>query len=440
MTDASSHTDQTPSGRAATHQGRYRLSIRRLLGAGLLLSVVVLFFSYQRIVDELTIRKIDNLLDNYQITEAKEIAQNIQPDRRSRVLLTAIKALRMADDLDSASGLLRSLESNQELADRVRTEQALIRTRLGKLGSPPVEIPRLLANPEMDSRDVCEAYVVGFRLNRSFDQAALLIQAWKRDWPEDPRPWFHEGLIKQMLTNWESAIDAYAEVLKRGIDWPLTHRQMGQCYSQIDDHPKAIAAFRVALKESATDVDSWIGLGNSLRAVGKQPEARAAFLKALEQDASHFLARLSIAEIDFDADRVESAATDLNALLAIWPEDSRALQLRCRIAGRKGDNDEAGEFRNQWRIADQTVQKVEEKVTVLADSPERVDLQIEIGLGLLHHYSRDMGRQYLIAALLMDPSQQEAKDGLALDEKRRQQIRDLPLPAPIQPVDSKAHP
>lgn len=430
------------SATASVRRGRYGFSIK----TGMLVAFAVLLplaaFYSPELLGWYQARKILALLDSVQLAEAKAYASSVAGDSKNPdVLLASVRAYRMSGDAAAAGELLKQSESLIADSDRIQKEALLNAACRGELNSPTTEIPRLLSDPDMDSRDVCESYVIGFRLNRSFHQASLLIEAWKKDWPQDPRPWFHVGLLNQTVAKWETALEAYEKASKRNADFPTLQRRLGQCLAQLEHHDSAIGHFRMAVQHDPTDLEAWLGLGESLQATGASEDARQAFMSALEIDSGDFGARIAIAEIDFLSNRVAMAESIVKDLLEIWPEDVRALYLQSQIASIQGQTELASKALERWKVADQAVLEFEALVPVLAEEPDRLDLQMQIGEGLLKHYSRHMGRQYLLAAVQMSASRPPTADSKAVDllrhdELQRAKLQALPLPR-LLPADSE---
>jgi superkiller protein 3 len=59
------------------------------------------------------------------------------------------------------------------------------------------------------------------------------------------------------------------------------HDNLGAVHANSQRQEQAVGHFRLALDANAMYTPAWINLGNTLKTLGRKPEAAAAFLKAL---------------------------------------------------------------------------------------------------------------------------------------------------------------
>lgn len=372
--------------------------------------------------------RLSGLLDDIRIDQAVALAQKYSASQNCpKVQLLSVRAYRQAGDLQASATLLSDSEGLIGDPDRVASEFSLINARKGRVAHEESKLARLLNDPEMDQRDVCEAFVIGFRLNRRFDEAAALINAWKSDWPADYRPDFHEGLMHQTLTEWAAAVSSYERAVSLHPQPQQTRLRLGECLNQLERSSEACEQFQIVASHDPENTEAWQGLATGLRQQGKNAESRSAYLRVLELDPGSFSARLAIAEIDVDEGALMDADQVITALLTVWPDDTRALYLMSRIAVLQGQDSRAQEILKRWKLADAAVQKMEDQIQELAKTPDNADLQVSIGLSMLRYYSRDLGRQYLLAALQISPNHQAAIQGMSEFESKRRQISRMPV-------------
>jgi len=346
-----------------------------------------------------------------------------------QVRLLSIQAYRQSGELQSAEQLLAASESLIAAPDRVRQERTLIQVRTGLLTSNnEAQLPRMLRDPDLDSRDVCEAFAVGFRLNRRFEQAALLLDAWKTDWPRDYRPYYHEGLMRQTMADWNSAIICYQKAIDLSPLADQCRVRLGECLNQTERGKEACEQFQIVTSRDLKNIEGWRGLAEGLQQQGQNASARNAHVNVLELEPGTYSARLAIAEIDFDNGDVVAAEENITKLATLWPDDTRTLYLQSRIAVSSGRHEESKKLQEAWETADLAVQQMEQEIQLLAKSPDNIDLQVSIGIAMLNHYSREMGRQYVAAALQVVPNHPRATAALADFETKRKQLKAIPIP------------
>lgn len=375
--------------------------------------------------------RLQALLDQGQVADAAQFAeQHFDQPGNSEICLLMAQALRMSDQLADSDRLLKRHETLIDSPTRVSQHLNLNRARRGQLSGVDVRLPALLRDPLLDERDVCEAFAIGFRLNRRFDEAAQLLDAWRRDWPQDYRPHYHEGLMRQTLTSWQKAIESYERALRLDPQARLCRQRLGECLNQLERGSEAARQFSLLTDSQPDDAAAWEGLANALKQTGDFPQARAAYLKVLELMPENFAARLAIAEIDLDTDDAESAATIASGLLDVWPEDVATLYVLSRAEAVRGNVDTSRQLADRWTTADQAVQEIERDIQRLAESVNDVDLQVSLGCRMLKHYSRDMGLQFIGVVLQIDPQHAVARDAFDDYQQRTESLRSIPVPKP----------
>ncbi|MEO2015974.1 MAG: tetratricopeptide repeat protein [Fuerstiella sp.] len=372
---------------------------------------------------------LSTLLNEIRLQEAVATAERYGASLDCpQVRLLSIQAYRQSGNLQAAERLLADSESLISAPDRVLQERTLIHVRMGRLSSGEALLPRLLRDPDLDERDVCEAFAIGFRLNRRFEEAALLLDAWKTDWPADYRPHYHEGLMRQALTDWDAAVTCYRTAIDLSPVADQCRVRLGECLNQIGRGEEACEQFRIVTSRDSTNIEAWRGLAEGLQQQGQHVSARIAHVHVLALDPGSFAARLAIAEIDFDEGDVAAAEKNIGELAAFWPDDTRTLYLQSRIAVSSGRHEESKKLQESWTVADLAVQQMEKEIQLLAKSPGNLDLQVSIGIAMLNHYSREMGRQYVAAALQIAPNHARASAALADFEARWKQLKMVPIP------------
>lgn len=419
-------TDKT-DGRGATSPARRRwivIFITCLVAAacGVWLAAGQMWFARYRLAA---------LLDEGRVEQAAILGREYA-DRpgNADVCLLIVRALRMTDDLVESDRMLDRHESLIDSPERIGEERSLNRARRGQLDGVDVRLPAFLRDPDLDERDVCEAFAIGLRLNRRFDEAAQLLDAWQRDWPDDYRPHYHEGLMRQTLTNWQKAIASYEIALQLDPTARDCRQRLGECLNQLERGQEAAEQFTILTESQPDDAMAWEGLANALKQTGDFGGARSACLRVLDLMPENFAARRAVAEIDLDTNDVESAAAIAASLLRVWPEDVATLYVLSRAEAVRGNADESRQLVERWTAADKAVQEIERDIQRLAESVNDVELQVSLGQRMLKHYSREMGIQFIGVVLQINPQHAAAREVFADYEQRTESLRSIPVPEP----------
>ena len=402
--------------------------LRLFVACGLvLLPLFVVYHFWGRC--QYVVYRLESLIQQVRISEAVELARKRHPNLGCpEVCLLAVRAHRMAGDVQAADRLLAEYESIIDSPLRISRERTLNKARRGQLNGVDSQLAALLRDPEMDSRDVSESFAVGFRLNRRLEEAAMLVEAWKQDWPTDYRPHYHEGLMRQTLTNWELAIVSYRTAIKLAPLAVDCRVRLGECLSQLHQDSEAVEQFKLVIERDPANQTALLGLANGLKQQGEFAAARKSFLKLLQLDPGSFASRLAIAQIDFENDDLDSAYQTAVSLSAIWPEDVATLYLLSQTQVALNETTESEKTLERWSAADGVVQQVEADIQVLATRANDIDLQVSIGARMMKHYSREMGHQFIGAALQIRPEHPDAASVLRDHLERQERVRSLPLP------------
>lgn len=359
--------------------------------------------------------RIETLLFTEHFPEAESLVVEFldaHPGHTDAKLLLA-RVLRAKGEQFKATRILDELQSQDPSCGQYADELILIQARSGQIEEAEPHLARLLTESDLDPRDICETFVIGYRINYRLDEAAALLEAWQEDWPDDFRPFVHRGIMAQMVARWPLAIDEFLSALEHG-DWRAgTHLKLGQCYLEVNDNQAAEQQFQACIEAEPKSIDGYLGLAKSLEKLSREDDAISAYQEAIGLDPNSFEARLGISQLKLNQGKAAEARHDLKQLLLEWPEDRKALYQYSQALSTLGENKEAKEVLEAWSNVDKEIQRMEKMVTQLKDHPQNVEQRTEIGILLLKHYSRSMGTQYLQSVLIHSPDHQLANATLA---------------------------
>lgn len=359
--------------------------------------------------------QIGNLASQLKFAEALEAA-----DRLNRLAPGQPESLLLLCRLQRQSGQPRAaLQTISKLADagvpelRIQAERRLTAARLGDLESSEPFLSQLLTNDELDSRDVCEAFVIGYRTRYHMREAMALIDVWQNDFPQDYRPAAHRGMVAQMETNWAEAVAAYDQAVELGDRRTETLIRLGLCCLEINNSEQALTAFRLCAGFDPQSADAQLGIGDALSRSGQPDEAFLAYQRCLVLDPWRVEARLAVAKTLLDRRDLNAALTELELLVTAWPEDSAILFQYSQVLSALGRKADAEAAAARWKQADQEVSVMEGLLTDLRSQPHNTALRSRIGVLMIKHYSRSMAVPFLESVLADDPSDQNARESLA---------------------------
>lgn len=404
---------------ASTVQSRSGLSGKRRYGiAGLLVLVVVcvLFVVVKRPLQAVYLRSAARqLASETRIADALATAEHLQQiaphDPETLMLLCRLQ--RQTGQLREALETIRRLREAGVSESRIQDERRLTAARSGDLESSERFLPQLLTSTEADPRDVCEAFVIGYRTRFRLSESRALCELWQQDFPKDFRPAAHRGMIEQMETHWGAAVSEYQKAVELGDQRAETLIRLGLCCLEINEPARALESFRLCAELYPKSADAQRGVADALSRSGRAAEACDAYRKCLSLDPYNFDASLGAATILIDRGQPDQALLQLESLVRDWPEDAPALfqySQALRAVDRLSDAEDAAA---RWQKADQQVQTMEKLLTTLQSDPGDFALRSRIGVLMMKHYSRTMAVPFLESVLLDNPSDQNATEALA---------------------------
>lgn len=229
--------------------------------------------------------------------------------------------------LAETSGDLQTAGERYTLAQRKDPESVQVLLRLGlvqlRLDKTSDALASFEAASRLDKSDPRSRFLLGVlytnmeRFEEASDQYAQILTY-------DPQ---HLGALSQLADLYilqerlQEGLDVYERLLKERPDSPVAHFNAGVLYAKSQQWDEAVRHMGQAVELDPSYLEARLGLAVSLELAGKPDEARAEFVKVLEQEPVntqliHYLARLSYRLGD-----LEGAAQWLTRYLSFQPRD-----------------------------------------------------------------------------------------------------------------------
>jgi len=295
---------------------------------------------------------------------------------------------------------------------KLQREWWLMMAQAGQLLQVEHRLAGLLSEADQDGPEICEAFVNGYCLNLRFREALMLIAAWEADWPESAEPHYQRGNLWFSRSVWRDAEQAFRQTLVIEDRFDARHK-LAQCLLQQHRTDQAESEFRVCLSSRPQHIPSLIGLGNCLTGSMRLDEARGLFKQVVALDADHFEARRVLGQLALSDNQPRDALRWLQPLADKWPEDWSIAYLTAQAFRDTGEQDEASRRFEMMRRAEASLDRLEELVEQIEQTPLDVEKRYQIGDMVLRFRSRKEGVAWLKSALLIDPTHQPARHALA---------------------------
>jgi tetratricopeptide (TPR) repeat protein len=295
---------------------------------------------------------------------------------------------------------------------QLEREQWLALAQSGQLRDVESKLPRLLANPQEDGPEICEAFVNGYFLNYRMNEAARLLDAWIADFPRDPEPLVIRGKIRSTSQFYKDAEQDFraAWSLKRTF-WPAALELADTLILEHEFDP-ALEIYRRAAAIPAHSARARIGEIKCLRLLQRLEQARGSAQRLLEEAPDSREALLELGLVDLEDGEYAAATPILKKALAFNPRSLVVRQALARALRGMGDVAGAREQAAYLEQAQSALQRADQLSIKVADEPDNAELRYEIGKIYLQYAVPERGVNWLKSALNCDPGHQAARTAL----------------------------
>jgi tetratricopeptide (TPR) repeat protein len=343
-------------------------------------------------------------------------ARRLSPANATSLWLSA-RVSRRQEQFDRAAEFLDKARFYAPGDARVQRERLLLLAHQGRLAEAEPHLPDLLASD--DGGVVCEAFVAGLLKSLRFEDAARLIEQWKRDAPNDPEPRFREGLTWECASRPDAAMKAYEEALRLGPSHRDARLRLAETLLTLRQFTEAERHFREALRQDPACHDAALGLAKSLREQGRLDEAEQIAASEAGRAESSWDAQALWGEIALAQGRFQEAVERLAPVAERRPQDTTARYALARALQALGRSDEAKVHFDYVAEAEKPLHVMEQKMRQAVEQPRHAQLRYEIGATMLKYADPDEAARWLASALRLDPGHKPSHLALADFYERR---------------------
>ena len=164
-----------------------------------------------------------------------------------------------------------------------------------------------------------------------WQQAQMQHQAYLADHPGNCLTMYHLGYIWGRLGNHAEEIDLYHRAVQCGYDEDdQLFFNLGMVLAELGQNEDALTAMERAVALDPRNAENHFGLGLTAASAGRKDLALSALTRAVVVDPQHWDARLELARLELDQDRLEDARVQLEAVQKGDP-DNEALKMLWHI-------------------------------------------------------------------------------------------------------------
>jgi len=342
--------------------------------------------------------------------------------------------------------------------ERLEREQRLALAQLGQLNEALPHLPAMLADPQDDASEICEAYISGYLLTYQFGPANHLLEAWIADCPDDPQAFFVEGRIYDELSSFKDAAKSFEEALRLDPDRNDIRIRYAGTLSDLHRYDDAAAQYEMLLSEFDDDPETLTGWAKCLVETARGDEARDVYRKVFELTPNHEKARIGLARLEFQQGNKEESLAILLPLYEKHPRNSSIRYLLGQVLRSLGRKDEATAHLEYSQEAEAAIRKVGTLMDEVREHPGDPVRRFKIGTLLLKFGHRSDGAGWLRSAVEVESTFRPAHEALLdyyteeglskLAEQHRRALSNnaspshnpetkSPITEPLTPRDSK---
>lgn len=328
---------------------------------------------------------------------------------RASVHLLAARAARQAGDIPAAATELRTAQrlAGGGATDATAFEWALLQASAGNVREVEEFLQKRAEQNPTAAPLVWEAQAVGYlRAYRTVDAMACLNH-WLKRQPDDVRALELRGETYVIGKGVTRGADDYRRVLELDPTRSATRWKLAECLLALGSYDEAATHLEQFSEAKPTDPVVASRLARCYHVLGRRPEARAlidAALRAHPNDAGCLRTRGQLTLTDPDRPRPAEAEADLRRAVELRPEDYLAQNLLFSALQQQGKVEEAkAQLAISESVRDRAERFGELSSRKLAESPLDPELHFQMGKLLMQTGRPDVGVQWLLTALALDP-------------------------------------
>lgn len=272
---------------------------------------------------------------------------------------------------------------------------------------------RLFLNAGSDGPEICKAFV-NYSLSRfQIAEASSIIDAWKRDFPDDAEAWFVEGRILIVLQRWSDAENALQQALRRN---PRHQGAMNE-YStalmkqlKFAEAAKALEQLRSLQPNSA---ETAAALAHCFTQMGEISKAESVLRNAMKKHPDDSALLAENGRLQLAVGNLVDAVSCLERAVEQQPENT---ELRYSLAQAMRSAGNEAESQRHFQLVDEGTKallQLSRLINEVVETPQNTELRFKVASLTWKWKSRSDGEAWLRSVLDYDPDHKDAHAMLA---------------------------
>jgi tetratricopeptide (TPR) repeat protein len=310
--------------------------------------------------------------------------------------------------------------------DRVERERMLALAQVGELDQVETQLVNWLVQPGSEADEISDAYANGLAATGRFAEAMNVLDAWRRDFPNDPRCDYRIGRIQEHREMYDDAEASYLKSLGKAADFYPARFSLGRVLLHQRRSEEALAQFEICMAMPHPQA-AMVEAAVALKALGRADQARPLLLRVLENSREEIEASYRAVEeqpegfrpaaeygrLESDAGNFEAALPWLEAALEANPQDLTVrYSLGVTLRG-LGKMDQAEGHFEHVRAARERMGAATALNSRIQADPTDLEARLRLGQLILENESERMGLYWVRSIFSYDPDYRPAHRILA---------------------------
>ena len=369
----------------------------------------------------------DNWRVSRQLAIARSALQSRDPNLALSALLKAVRlkpshgevhllmarAFRRQGELQKVRQALENAARCGITHKRIRREEWLAMAQVGQMREATPHLRELLVDPADDGPEICEAFVSGYFLTYQLDDAFRLLDAWVKDFPQDPQPLVFHAAFSAKTNSWTSVVGYLRKAIAMAPQRNDIQRELANALLSLRETDEAAKLLEQLLKTSPQDPSLLVSWVQILLERGQTDEARSILKRVVKSHPENFLALRTLGQLELTDGNFAEATQFLEMALTLKsydPEVRHALGTALQKLQRPSEAQEHFAFVVKTQEIGQRIDRLINKIRLKNDD---VAVRFEIS-ELLRDFGEPRERiLWLRSILVLDPHHQAAHTELA---------------------------
>jgi predicted Zn-dependent protease len=290
-------------------------------------------------------------------------------------------------------------------------EQWLAHAEMGDMDLLTNQMAFLLTDPRGDGLEIVLSYVKGLVRNERYEAARQMLDAWIKDYPDDPYPMQMLGTVLMEMDRLAEAEGMFRQILRLDPGNEQASFGLGTVLVTLQKTNRAIAYLEIAARDKTLHDEAMIAQAHCHRAMDN-PERARQILETLALQSSDRTVIVELAQLNLDRRDFQAAAERVKSLVEENPNEvdaryiyAQALRQLDRQAEAEGHFAAVMEINRHLALANKLAEQV-------SDGPESLEQRIEIARIQMQYGSEKEGLRWLVDAFRIDNSHRPALEAL----------------------------